>query len=371
MPQSTVRPEIAAFKPYEPGLSIEEIRERYGVTRVIKMASNENPLGASPVVRRALEAAAETAYRYPAAGTPRLNRAIAEHLGTDPARIVSGNGSDEIIDLLVRVKARPGRDNVVAFKPCFSMYELQSRLCGVEFRQTPLGEDFAFDFDGLLDKTDENTAICFVTSPDNPSGLAATADELAELARALPEQCLLVADEAYVEFTGDEEKYSLVPRLDELENVAVLRTFSKMYGLAGLRLGYGVLPPWLADLLMRVKLPFSVGLLAEAGGLAALKDRDFAHMTIKTVAEGRDFLTRELTDIGCRVLPSMANFLLFYLPKDADITADGVFEELLKRGIILRPLTSYGLPDALRVTVGTALENRELLRELKGVLGHG
>jgi histidinol-phosphate aminotransferase len=335
------------------------------------MASNENPLGASPVVRRALEEAAEIAYRYPAAGTPKLSAAVAEHLGVDPARVVCGNGSDEIIDLLIRVKARPGVDNIAAFRPCFAMYELQARLCGVQFRQAPLGEDFAFDFEALLSVVDQDTALCFVTSPDNPSGRAAGAEELARFARALPPQCLLVIDEAYAEFSGDEEKFSLISRLDELENVAILRTFSKMYGLAGLRVGYGVLPPWLADLIMRVKLPFSVSLPAEAGALAALKDRDFARMTIETVAEGREFLRRELEALGCRVLPSRANFLLFYLPASAMLSADAVHEALLRRGLILRPLTSYGLPDALRVSVGNGEENRELVRALEEILGNG
>lgn len=371
MPKSTIRPEIKAFKPYEPGLSMEEIQERYGVSRVIKMASNENPLGVSPVVRRALEAAAPLAYRYAPAGTPRLTRALAAHLGVDPARVVCGNGSDEVIDLIVRVKARAGRDNIIAFKPCFSIYELQSRLSGIEFRQAPLGQDFAFDFNALISLADDNTAICFVTSPDNPSGRAVLADELASLAQALPPQCLLVVDEAYVEFTGDLERYSLLSRLDELENVALLRTFSKYYGLAGLRLGYGVMPPWLADLVMRVKLPFSVNCMAEAGGLAALTDQDFTNVTLSTVIEGRDYLSAELTALDCRVLPSKANFLLFYLPGKAMISADGLFQELLKRGIILRPLTSYGLPDALRVSVGNGRENRELIRNLRELLSRG
>jgi len=367
MPKRTIRPEIRAFKPYVPGLSMDEIRERHGVGRVIKMASNENPLGTSPVVKRALEEAAPLAYRYAAAGTPRLTNAVAEHLGVTPSRVVMGNGSDEIIDLIIRVLARPGQDNVAAFKPCFSIYELQSKLAGVELRQTPLGKDFAFDFEGLTALADEHTAICFVTSPDNPSGRAASVEELTALADALPPTCLLVVDEAYVEFAGD--GHSMVPLLNNLENVAVLRTFSKIYGLAGLRLGYGVLPPWLADLIMRVKLPFSVNLMAEAGGLAALRDTDFIAKTLETVQQGRDFLTRELSSLGCRVLPSKANFLLFYLPQGG-IAADAMFEELLKRGIILRPLTSYGLPDALRVSVGDMQENRELIRAMREVLGH-
>lgn len=363
-----VRPEIPEFEAYTPGLAIEEIKARFGLGSVIKMASNENPLGTSPAVQQVIRDHAGLAFRYAQAGTPRLTAAIAAHLGVAPKRVVAGNGSDEIIDLLVRVKARPGVDNIIAFKPCFSMYKLQARLCGVEFRQAPVRADYSFDWDALLALADENTAICFVTTPDNPSGHTPPVAELEALARALPPQCLLVIDEAYMDFAEPQNAYSLLSRLDDFPNVAVLRTFSKMYGLAGLRLGYGVMPEWLADYCLRVKLPFSVNILAEETGIAALRDEDFLAATREAVRTGRDYLTRELTALGCTVWPSQANFFIFDLPAGAGLDARGLFEKLLSLGIILRPLASYGMPQSLRVSIGDAFENTELVRRLREVL---
>ncbi len=362
-----VRDEVRGFTPYSPGLSIDEIKERYGLARVIKLASNENPLGVSALVTRALTRKAGLVFRYPRSGNPALVAAIARTFGLDPAGVVTGNGSDEVIDLLVRVTARPGADNVVAFRPCFSIYVHQSRLCGVDLRQIPLRPDFSFDFEALLGAVDDHTALVFVTNPDNPSGHAVPAGELADLAGKLPPRAILVVDEAYADFADPAGEYTLLPRLGELPNVVVLRTFSKMYGLAGLRLGFGAMCAPLADYLCRVRLPFSVNLLAEAAGLAAMEDAHFLAATRETVLRGRESVSRELACLGCRVYPSMANFLMFAPPRPA---AD-VFEELLRRGIIVRPLTSYGLPDMLRVSLGSDEENAAFLEAMGEIVGHG
>jgi histidinol-phosphate aminotransferase len=362
-------PQVAGFTPYVAGLSIDEIKERYGLTNVVKLASNENPLGASPLAVKAIRRAAELAFRYPQHGAPRLNRAVAGWLGVDEGRVVTGNGSDELIDLLVRVKARPGIDNILAFRPCFSIYELQARLCGVELRQAPLRGDFSLDFEALLALADGNTAICFVTTPDNPSGYAPPVDELEGFARRLPPDCLLVVDEAYMDFAAPQEAFTILPRLSRHPNVAVIRTFSKMFGLAGVRCGMGVLPQSLAEAVQKVKPPFSVSLLAEEAALAALRDEHFIRCTLETVAAGREQLAEGLGALGCRVAPSQANFLLFTLPVDAGAGARECFEALLRQGIIIRPLASYGLDDALRVSVGTERENRLFLEAMAGVLG--
>ena len=364
MTKVPVRPEMEGFKPYSPGLSIDEIKKRYGLSRVIKMASNENPLGTSPVVQARLAAASPLAFRYAQAGSPALSEALGAHLGVPASCVVAGNGSDEIIDLLLRVVARPGVDNVVAFRPCFSIYDVQSRLCGLEFRQTDLNADFSFSFDALLSLTDENTALVFMTNPDNPSGYACRADELVALAAKLPSRALLVVDEAYVDFAEPLDEFTMLPHFGKIPNLVILRTFSKMYGLAGLRLGYGVMPEWLADLLLRVKLPFSVNILAEQAGLAALEDDIFLSETLRVVREGRELLTRELTAMGCTVRPSQANFLMFDPPMDART----LFEGLLQRGVIIRPLASYGMPGKLRVSIGNEDENREFLVKTAEVL---
>jgi histidinol-phosphate aminotransferase len=311
-------------------------------------------------VRAALERHAARAFRYPQGGNPRLVAALAGRHGLDAARVVVGNGSDELIDLLVRVRAVPGRHNVVTFRPCFSIYALQTRLCGVELRQARLKEDFSFDYEALLGLVDAETALVFVTTPDNPSGHCPPAADLAKLARALPEACLLVLDEAYMDFAEDESVHSLLPELDGFPNVAVLRTFSKSFGLAGLRLGYALLPPRLAEYLWRVRLPFSVNILAEEAGLAALRDVVFREESLRVVRNGRETLSQGLRGLGCRVWPSQANFVMFRPPAGSPLARD-LFERLLRMGIIIRPLTSYGLPDLLRVSVGTEEENLRFL----------
>ncbi len=369
LPSDRIREDVREFTPYSPGLSMEEIKERYGLTRVVKLASNENPLGASPLVKRVLARKADMVFRYPRAGNPALVAALAAAHHVPPACVVAGNGSDEIIDLLVRVTCRPGQDNVVAFAPCFSIYVQQTRLCGVELRQPPLGPDFAFDLPALARACDDRTALVFLTNPDNPSGYAVPADQVVALAGSLPPKALLVVDEAYVDFAAPEADYSMLARWGQCDNVVVLRTFSKLYGLAGLRLGFGVMPEWLADYLLRVRLPFSVNLLAEAAGIAALEDRPFLQASRDTVLRGRALLAETLAALGCRVHPSQANFLMFAPPPGC--AAKALFTAMLERGIIIRSLASYGLPDLLRVSIGNDEENELFLAAMKDILAHG
>lgn len=361
-----VRPDVRAFKAYVPGLTIDEIRERYGLSQVVKMASNENPLGVSPYVQECLRRHAATAFRYPQGGNPRLVDALARHHKVDKSCVVVGNGSDELIDLLMRARAVPGVHNIVCFKPCFGIYPVQSQLCGLELRQAPLNADFSFPFDALRALVDEKTALVFVTTPDNPSGYCPEAADVLALARALPAGCLLVVDEAYMDFVDDESTRSLLAAGTELPNVAFLRTFSKSMGLAGLRLGYAVLPPVLAEYLWRVRLPFSVNILAEEAGLAALEDDIFYAQTLHAVRAGRQQLMQGLEGLGCTVWPSSANFLMFGPP--AGVAAAGFFEALLAKGYIIRPLKSYDLPHLLRVSVGTEEENTGFLKACREVL---
>ena len=235
-----VRPEIASLSAYVPGMSIAEVRERYGLSRVIKMASNENPLGVSPLVRKVLATSLEEAFRYPQGGNPALREALARAHHVSPERIVVGNGSDEIIDMLIRMLAVPGRHSVVCFEPCFSLYPIQARICGVETRRCPLSPDYSFDLDALFSLMDAGTRLVFVTTPDNPSGYCPPLTAMRRLAEQLERhfpRCLLVVDEAYMDFAGascgDTSRFSLLASGDLPANVAILRTFSKSYGLAG------------------------------------------------------------------------------------------------------------------------------------------
>jgi len=369
MSEISVRQEILGLDAYVPGLSIAEIQEKYSLPQVIKMASNENPLGMSPLARAAVERHAAGAFRYPQGGNPRLARALANRHGVDARRVVIGNGSDEIIDLLIRILAVPGKHNIVCFNPCFSIYPIQGRICGVEIRRQPLEKDFSFNFSALLDRVDANTRLAFVTTPDNPSGYCPPREAVAELARDLAQKapdCLLVVDEAYMDFAEDEKTASLLTGGIAPQNAAFMRTFSKSFGLAGMRVGYGILPGHLADFLWRARLPFSVNILAEEAALAALEDATFYAATQEAVRTGRKELFVGLTALGCRVWSSQANFLMFGMPEGAPTAAE-CFETLLRRGIIIRALKSYGLPDLLRVSVGNAEENLLFLETMADI----
>ncbi len=359
-----VRPEIEALKPYVPGLSIAEIREKYALSQVTKMASNENPLGTSPLVQERLSRLANTIHSYPQAGNPRLVEALAKLHNVDTKCIVLGNGSDEIIDLLMRICCESKKHNIVCFKPCFGIYTTQAQICGIELRQLPLNPDFSFPFEVLFDLVDENTALVFITTPDNPSGFCPDSSQVLDFAKKLPKNCLLVIDEAYMDFT-DEAKYSLLSQRHHLNNIIFLRTFSKSYGLAGLRLGYGIMPKNLAEYMWRTRLPFSVNILAEEAGLAALDDHIFYTSTLDTVRKGRKQLFEGLQTLGCKTYPSHANFIMFEPP--SKYMAQDVFEKLLQKGIIIRPLKSYDLAHLLRISIGTEYENNKFLLYLSEI----
>lgn len=364
MDQSIVRPEIHNFKPYSPGLSIAEIKDRHNLPTVIKMASNENPLGASPHVQRVLKKSTGYSFRYPRPGTPDLAKALARYHRLPDQAVVVGNGSDELIDLLIRVTARPDKDNIVICQPSFSIYRMQARLCGVELRSVPLNEDFSFPWTDIVQAMDERTKLVFITNPDNPSGYAARTNDILSFAGQLPKNCLLVLDEAYMEFAEPQEGFSPLGQWSKTNNIVCLRTFSKIYGLAGLRLGYGIMPDWLTKAILKVKLPFSVNTLAEQAGLAALEDNEFVRLTFETVKQGRVNLQNGLSRLNCTVFPSQANFLMFRPP----IPAKTVFEQLLCQGIIVRPLDSYGLSDFIRVSIGNEHENKIFIKSMEKVV---
>ncbi len=358
----SVKKEVLDFSPYEAGMSIDEIKEKYKLEKVIKLASNENPYGVSPKVLNILQEKAQLAFRYPQSGAPKLAKKIADYHNVSAKRIVLGNGSDEVIDLLIRVMANPEKNNIVAFDPCFSIYCTQAKLCNVELRQTKLNKDFSFDFEKLLSLVDANTALVFLTNPDNPSGHTIKRDEIVQFAKKLPSTCLLVVDEAYADFADEDCRCDTL--LDTIENIALLRTFSKCYGLAGLRIGYGIFPEEIADYMCRVRLPFSLNLLAEEAAIAALDDREFYQKTVEITKIGRVFLTEELTKLGAKIYPSQSNFLMAQMPFDGR----KLFEYLLKEGIILRSLASYGLPNSLRISVGLPEENALLIEKIKAYI---
>ena len=359
-----VRPDVMETKPYTPGLTIEEIKEKYGLDTVIKLASNENPLGASPLAQKAVIRHAPNIFRYPQNGNPRLNKAIAKRVGVAEENIISGNGSDEVIDLLIRVKAEPSRDEILTYESCFSMYSLMSRLCGISFKQVPRDAGHKQPLKAMAAAVTDKTAIVFVTTPDNPTGLAVTAKEFREMAMAIPKQTILAIDEAYIDFATPAEDYDMRPLLNEFPNIVLLRTFSKAFGLAGMRVGFGIMSSALAGYINRARAPFTVSLLAEEAAIAALSDDAFYNETLNVVHRGRKLFTDEIKAMGCEVLPSQSNFIMFKPTSDAG----KIFEELLKRGIIVRPLKSFGLGEYIRVNMGTDRENKIFLENLQELL---
>jgi len=359
-----IRPALGLMDPYSPGLSIEEIKGRYGLAQVIKLASNENPLGVSPVVQKIISGYAAMVFRYPRPGSPDLRRAIAREFEIPEERIVVGNGSDEIIDLIVRALAVPGRDHVLSYSSNFSMYSQVCQVCGVEYRQVPRRADFTQPLEELVQACDENTAVVFVTSPDNPTGLASQGEEIAILRGMLPPSTLLVVDEAYIDFAWPIEQYTMLQYKEQLSNIVVVRTFSKAYGLAGLRVGFGIMDDWLADVLLKAKSPFSVNILAEKAGVAALQDQEFYLATLDLVLKERERMSKALIKLGCEVTPSQANFIMFRPPAPAE----DVFAKLLAKGVIVRLLASFHLPDHLRVSIGRQDENKLFLKTLEDIL---
>ncbi len=364
---------IKSFEPYVAGLSIDEIKEKYQLAHVIKMASNENPFGSSKLAKESMVQNVGNAFRYPQAGNPRLVKALAKYYQKkypfiSEKQIFVGNGSDEIIDLLFRTLTVPGKHNAVMFKPCFGLYSTQAKVQNCEIRTCPLKDDFSFDFEDLRALVDENTALCFVTSPDNPSGRLADRAELLSFARSLPKTCLLVVDEAYIEFAGNEEDCSIIGELASFENVAIMRTFSKVYGLAGMRIGYIFVPEIVADYLWRIRLPFSINILAQEAAICALDDEEFKQKTITHTMAERSVMSKALQELGCKVYPSHSNFIMF---KPAVLPAKEVCQKLLEKGIIVRALTSYSLPHLVRVSIGTVEENTMFLTAMRELMGKG
>ncbi len=353
---------ILSLKPYVAGKPLEELEREYGITNAIKLASNENPLGPSPLAIKALQQAVTELHRYPNGGSYHLCERISKRFDVEKENIILGNGSDDIIAMLARVLLQPG-DEAVLPRPSFSFYEIMIRCAGAIPVEVPL-KDGLTDLDGMLERIGPKTRLVFLTNPHNPTGALIKKQALDDFVTALPTDVVLVLDEAYIEFVREPDCPKSCDYLGSGKMVVGLRTFSKAYGLAGLRIGYGLMPPVLADLLNRVRQPFNVNSLAQAAAIAALDDERFLIDTVKLVSDELDFIYAALDDLGIEYLKSQANFLLIKVGKNAN----EVFEDLLKQGVIVRSMTSYGYPDRIRVNVGLHEENVRLLAALGKVL---
>ena len=356
---------ILAIDPYVPGKPIEELERELGIRDSVKLASNENPLGPSPRAAAAIRAAIDRLHRYPDGAGHEFTAALATHLNCDPSNIVMGNGSDDIIALLANALLTPG-DRAVMPRPSFLMYEIAVRTVGAEPVFVPL-EQLSIDLDAILRAVDERTRLVFLCNPNNPTGTVIGQQAFERFLAALPPAVVVVVDEAYIEFVRDPQCLQSIDMAARDRPVVTLRTFSKLYGLAGLRVGYGVMPALLAQGINRIRQPFNVNLLAQIGARAALSDRAFVAATLELVHTGLDYLYAELGAMGLTCFPTQANFFLIDTGRDAQ----AVFEAMLRKGVIVRSMRGYGFPQYIRVNVGTPDENRRLIEALRAVIVEG
>ena len=353
---------ILSLEPYVAGKPLEELERKYGITDAIKLASNENPLGPSPLAARAIRKAIEKLHRYPNGGSYDLCQRISDRLNLKRENIVLGNGSDDIIAMLGQVLLQPGAEAILP-QPAFLFYKIMISSCGAIPVGVPL-KSHATDLDGMLDRISPKTRLIFLTNPHNPTGSLIAKKDFDSFIEDLPSNIVVVLDEAYIEFVRDTDYPNSAEYLQSEKTVVGLRTFSKAYGLAGIRIGYGLMPPFLTELLHRVRQPFNVNSLANVAAIAALDDKEFLANTLRLVHDELHFLYAGLDNLGIRYLKSQANFFLIQVGKNAD----DVFEDLLKLGVIVRSMTSYGYPDCVRVNIGLHSENVRLLESLAEVL---
>ncbi len=358
----TVANHIAGLRPYVPGKPIEEVKRELGLSDVIQLASNENPLGPSP---RALEALALTAAgvaHYPEGSAPLLRRAVSLAQDMPESTLVFGNGSDEVLHLLSLSFLSPG-DEIVQGDPSFSMYEIYAAQCNAVPIKVPL-KNFAHDLDAMADAITAKTRIIFIANPSNPTGTLVRQAEVERFLSRVPENVIVVFDEAYSEYVADAEKPDLRPFVREGRNIMISHTFSKAYGLAGLRVGYGIARPEIAEVLNRVRSPFNVNLPAQAAAAAALADSDHVAKTVALNAAGLRYFYSEFEKMRLRYVPSEGNFVLVDVGRDSR----EVFEKLQQKGVIIRAAYGMGLPHFIRVTTGTQAQNERFVAALKDVL---
>jgi histidinol-phosphate aminotransferase len=362
--RALVPPWILALEPYPPGKPLDELEREYGVTNSIKLASNENPLGPSPKAMAAVRAALDDLHRYPDGSCYHLKRALARKLGVSSEALLIGNGSNEIIELAVRTFLRQGEEAVMADQ-AFVIYRMVVQAHGGRSICVPL-RNFTHDLEAIADAVTPSTRIVFLANPNNPTGTIFSRAQWEEFLGAVPTDVVIVMDEAYAEFVDDPNYPDSLADLRRRRRIMVLRTFSKIYGLAGLRVGYAIADPELVEMMDRLRAPFNVNTLAQVAAVAALDDDEHVVRTKRVNREGMAYLRESLSALGLECVPSWANFVLVRVRNAAR-----VYDQLLRLGVIVRPVPVYGFPEHLRITIGLPEENQRLVRALQRVLGNG
>jgi histidinol-phosphate aminotransferase len=359
----SINPALSTLPVYQPGRPIEEVAREVGLPaeEIIKLASNENPLGPSQLALRAMRNAAAQVNLYPDGGSFLLKQKLAQHLGVTPGHVLLGSGSNEVIELLGHALLSSSAE-VIASQYCFAVYPIVAALFGAKLSLVP-ARNYGHDLEAMLRAITANTRIVFVANPNNPTGTSVASEPLKHFIEAVPSSVVIALDQAYIEF--QDEPLDLLPeiRTGARPNLLLMRTFSKIYGLAGLRLGYGIGHPDFIAELNKVRQPFNINSLAQAAALAGLDDREHVERTRRNNAKGLNFYARELRKLNLELIPSSANFILVRV-------GDGqrVFNELQRRGVIVRPMGGYQLPEWIRISVGTPKQNQRCLEALKTVL---
>jgi histidinol-phosphate aminotransferase len=356
------RPEIFSLKPYVPGKPVEEVERELGITGVIKLASNENPLGPSPLAAARVAEAMNKLNIYPDGAVYYLRQALAEHYKISEDAFLVGNGSDELLRLITETFVSPG-DEVLYGMPSFSEYGFMALVMGGKCVEVPL-KDMRFDLPAMKEKITDRTKLVYICNPNNPTGTFVGRAETDKFMKSIPDDVLVIFDEAYFEYVTDQDYVSGLEYLAQGQNVIVLRTFSKIYGLAGLRVGYGITTPEIASAVNRVREPFNVNLLAQTAGIGALADVEHLQKSRAMNLEGRDFLYREFSRMGFEYVPTETNFIFVDLKRDCK----QVFQALLKEGVIVRTGDIFGYPTYIRVTIGSPEENQRFITALQKVL---
>ncbi len=356
--QVPIRPHLTQMKPYVPGKPIEELERELGVKNASKIASNENPLGPSPLVFQALQAAQGAIHRYPDGSAHRLTQKLSSYLAVDSSTLMLGNGSNELIVLLGQMTLEPGAEAVYADKS-FVVYPLVTQMMGAVHRVIPLS-NFTHDLPAFGRALNERTRVVFICNPNNPTGTAVSQEAIKSFLEGCPPGVLVILDEAYQEYQEEAGRFASLKIQETHPNLVVLRTFSKVFGLAGLRIGYGVAHPSLVEVFQKIRQPFNVNHLAMKAAEAALSDPQHVGKVLDLNRRMRDKLTEGLRKLGYSPAPSQANFVYFEVSR-----ADEIYEKLLRKGVIVRPMG----PGALRVTTGTEQETENFLKTFGRLAG--
>lgn len=357
-----IRDAILGLKLYQAGKPIEEVKRELGLDDIIKLASNENPLGCSPKVQEAIKNLADKVNLYPDASNFELKKALSKHLGVDTQKIFCGTGSDLLIRIICSLFVDPG-DETIMGEVSFQRYEDSTVLMGGKPVKIPM-INHRLDVEAMVSAINERTKIIWFCTPNNPTGSIITKKELFSVLDRIPENVVIVMDEAYYEYVTDKDFPQTIPLLEKYRNMIILRTFSKAYGLAGLRLGYGVANEEIAKYMNTVIGPFDTNIVAQAAAVAALEDTDFLKRVIEENTEGREYLTKEYERLGLEYIPSQTNFIMVNIGRDDK----EVFNQLLRKGIIVRPGFLFGMNGWMRVSIGTMEQNKRYIKELEEIL---